>query len=82
MKVLVLLAVAPALLFSAPALASQCAIELEEVNAALSTNPSSVSSELLQQATKARDKGAALCTNGNEAAAAKSLSVAKFILGL
>lgn len=82
MKATVLATTAALLLYSAAASASQCATDLQEVDAALSTNPNNLSSELLEQATKARDEGAALCTNGNEAAAAESLSVAKFILGL
>lgn len=82
MKAFVLATTAALLLFAASASASQCAIDLAAIDAALSANPNNLSSEHMEQASKARDEGAAQCAAGDESAAANALSVAKFILGL
>ena len=82
MKAPVLVAIAALLLFSAPAFASQCAIDLAEIDAALISNPMNLPPELLAEAQNFRDEGAALCAAGDEAGAAEALGPAMYMIGL
>jgi hypothetical protein len=69
------------LLLSSSAQAGVCDTDLQQVDAALSSNPQ-IDGDLLAQAIAERDRGAALCAAGNDQEAIEALAIAKFILGL
>lgn len=64
------------------AYASQCAADLQAIDAALSTNPDNLPQEVLDEAKALRDEGATFCEAGDEAGAAERLGPAKFMLGI
>jgi hypothetical protein len=80
-KFVALAAAASLLLLSSSAQAGVCDTDLQQIDAALSSNPQIVV-DLLAEAIAHRDQGAALCAAGNDQEAIEALAIAKFILGL